>query len=664
MRLSPFSNRSRTPVRIATFLTVGVLGVAGTAYAAVTIAESPDFASTLVAAHSGQCLTVPARDALSLRQAPCDGSDQQRFEFLRAGSDAYQIRSVAWDACLDVHRARVDNGTPLTSTGRCTGRGNQRFGLRPAAAEKSYMVVAAHSGKCLDVFSGSQNAGAHVLQWACGDARTAGNEVWRIETAAPSLPADGAATTGTGTATAAPPSTGTGPGSGPGTGTEAPASSAPAPAATGVDDPTGTGDASARTPDNPLWGKEPPPAGAPRSRAYDLLLGDSEKGYRPRGAECGTEIHARYWVFGADGKVYPTWHPARDASGCAFGHEHGADPRTSNLFGKTGLPAFGYVNEQLAPSDPASQRNEDHYGYKLFAENDFPVVKGDVVTNPNRPGGTTQKTCSALAMVHQGTHSPDAFASNEHEMNLNLTCTYADNGEVIATRFKALVPFGHPGSFVSPCSFQEVKNTGTASPANSRDVPKGRGDLFGTVSGRTIPDVSCVDKLRDGGDMLNTTHEFWNPRFNVSEGRLTFRSDSMFYVLNPARYYDPAQPKKLAHTIDLCYSVPGLRDRGSFGSCRDVQDGVAWDSTASPFNGCGRQFFSMFALQNTGPATWYTDVHGLRFSETPFTGAIAQSFEGNHAMLEGQAPLHINFKNYCNNGAFGNRKGDEVHAPN
>jgi hypothetical protein len=57
-------------------------------------------------------------------------------------------------------------------------------------------------------------------------------------------------------------------------------------------------------------------------------------------------------------------------------------------------------------------------------------------------------------------------------------------------------------------------------------------------------------------------------------------------------------------------------------------------------------------------------VYGLRFSETPFTGAIAQSFEGNHATIDGQAPLHINFANYCNNGGFGNSKGDEVHAPN
>src|SRR3712207_3156344 len=143
-------------------------------------------------------------------------------------------------------------------------------------------------------------------------------------------------------------------------------------------------------------------------------------------------------------------------------------------------------------------------------------------------------------------------------MNLNLDCVYADTGATITTRFKALVPFGHPATFLSPRSFQEQKNTGTASPADSKDGANVRGDLSGSVSGRTIPDVSCVAKLQDGADMLSTTHEFWNPRFTVAVDRLTFSADAMFYVLNPARYYDPAKPDRLGHTVDLCYSVTGL----------------------------------------------------------------------------------------------------------
>jgi hypothetical protein len=644
MRLARLSKL--VTVRGLVLLSAAALCVGGTAYA-VSGAGSPDFTSTLVAAHSGQCLTVPSR-GIGLRQAPCDGTDVQRFEFVRSG-DTYQIRNVARKACVDIFGGRTEDGAPVTLYGKCAEKANERFTLRATAADRSYMLVSVSSGKCVDVFSGRQAVDTPAVQWTCGSARTAGNEIWKLS-AVPSVSASPTAS-----ASAAPASS-------PASSAAASVSPSATPAApsssSAPDDPSGTGDASARTPDNPLWGKELPADSLPRSRAYQLLFSDSAKAYRPRSGECSKEIHERYWVLGADGRVYPTWHPAKDPSGCSFGHEHGADPRRSSLFDTTGLPAFGYVNEQLAPSVPASQRNEDHVGYKLFAENGFPVVEGDKVTNPTRPSGTTQQTCSALAMVHQGTHSPDAFASNLHEMNLNLSCKYADNGEVVATRFKALVPFGHPSSFISPCSFQEQKNTGTAEPADSKDSASGRGDLFGTVSGRTIPDESCVDKLRDGGDMLNTTHEFWNPRFNVSESKLKFSTDSMFYVLNPARYYDPSKPDKLGRTVDLCYSVPGLRDRGTFGSCKGIADGVAWDSTASPFNGCGRQFFTTFVLQNTGPATWYTDVYGQRFSETSFPGAIAQHFAGSHAKLDNQAPMHINFKNYCTG------TGDGVHAPN
>ncbi|MEU4888269.1 MULTISPECIES: VOC family protein [Streptomyces] len=75
-----------------------------------------------------------------------------------------------------------------------------------------------------------------------------------------------------------------------------------------------------RVQDNPSWGKELPPADAPTSRAYDLIVENNDKGYAPRSGECSKEIHARYWDYGPDGKVYPTWHPAKDAGGCTFGH--------------------------------------------------------------------------------------------------------------------------------------------------------------------------------------------------------------------------------------------------------------------------------------------------------------------------------------------------------
>lgn len=641
-----------TPARIVAATAVLVLGLAGTAYAVVNAVTEPSYTSMLVAAHSGQCLAAPGGGALFLRQAACKAGDQQRFEFTKSsGADTYELRNVATKACVEVSGARLDNGSPLVLASRCTRRANQRFALRATASDKTYMLVAAHSNRCADVYSAGQDSGAQVVQWDCGDPVRAGNQLFKIVTAPPSAPSPGQATVGTGEQPLA------GPAPSP------PASSAPAapaPPASGSADPTGIGDASARIADNPVWGKQAPPASLPHSRAYDLILGDSPKGYQPRSGECSKADHAKYWVTGPDGVVYPTWHPAQGPGGCWFGHEHGADPTKSKLFAKTGLPAFGYINEHLAASDPASQRNEDHYGYKVDFADSIPVIKGDNIANPNRPAsGDVQQTCSDLVVVHQGTHSPDAFASNLHQVSLNLECTYPDGG-AIATRFNVLVPFGHPGSFNSTCTFREVTGAGTASPANSEDAPSGFSHT------RSIPDTTCVDQVSGGKDLLGTMHELWNPRFNVSSGGLKFKADTLFYVLNPARYYDPAQPNKLGHVIDLCNTIPGIRDRspgqGSFNMCKNVPTDTAWDSPTSPFNGCGRMFTSVFSLQNTGPTTWYTDVFGKRFSPTPFPGAVTQYFSGNHAAADGQAPIHNNFQYFCNTFGFGAANG--VHAPN
>jgi hypothetical protein len=79
------------------------------------------------------------------------------------------------------------------------------------------------------------------------------------------------------------------------------------------------------------------------------------------GEYCPASVHARYVTTGPDGKQYPTWHPPVDPEfGCLFGHEHGADPRTSNA--DASLPAFGYAAALMG-------MNEPHEGFKVFIIN-------------------------------------------------------------------------------------------------------------------------------------------------------------------------------------------------------------------------------------------------------------------------------------------------------
>ena len=140
---------------------------------------------------------------------------------------------------------------------------------------------------------------------------------------------------------------------------------------------------------------------------------------------------------GPDGLRYPTWHPPTDPSGCPFGHEHGRDPRGSDLFDDVGLMPFGLCQQQLEIFDPRNPRNEDHVGHKVEWENDVHLDFGD------GKGGIIEVTCDVLAKLHQGTHSKDAFTNNLHELIYHIRCS--DRTEMHITLMTAI---GTPGEFV------------------------------------------------------------------------------------------------------------------------------------------------------------------------------------------------------------------------
>eukprot|EP00029_Vermamoeba_vermiformis_P013640 TRINITY_DN8561_c0_g1_i1.p1 TRINITY_DN8561_c0_g1~~TRINITY_DN8561_c0_g1_i1.p1 ORF type:complete len:104 (-),score=22.19 TRINITY_DN8561_c0_g1_i1:387-698(-) len=80
-------------------------------------------------------------------------------------------------------------------------------------------------------------------------------------------------------------------------------------------------------------------------------------------------MHDTYWTRGDDGKIYSTWHPPLDfnpetGTYCTYGHDHGDDPRGSEVFSLSGWPAFGYVNELHSIVEGSGARHEDHFGHK------------------------------------------------------------------------------------------------------------------------------------------------------------------------------------------------------------------------------------------------------------------------------------------------------------
>jgi hypothetical protein len=341
-------------------------------------------------------------------------------------------------------------------------------------------------------------------------------------------------------------------------------------------------------------------------------------------------VHDRYAAIGRDGKRYPGWHPpvVRDpATGrrCAFGHEHGRDPRRSDLYRwmaahlGDGLP-FGAASEALegfAAANPGTPtRHEDHVGHKVEWEDDVDLER-------TRRGRRVRigVRCDWLAKVHQGTHSADAFGNNLHELVYAVRCD--DGTALIATK---LVAFDRANSFTRSCDKRTRVSAGTG-----HALPRGRG-------ARLIPDRDCVRRhvlvppprfSRFSAGL----YENWASAsyLRTRRGREIAYFDPHFAVFNPGRVFDPAQPGRLGRTLDACFEAEPNGDRAAGGACevatgQGSRAGLAWDDPSSPFDGAHREaYFNETSIRNRGgPRRWYTDPFGGRASRKPFPGALCQ----------------------------------------
>ncbi len=357
---------------------------------------------------------------------------------------------------------------------------------------------------------------------------------------------------------------------------------------------------------------DPADATAPRFEEPEAVGDAMALGlWAPSGPDtCSAEIHDGYHVVGPDGLRYPTWHPAVDpGTGCTFGHEHGRDPSGSALFAEVGPIPFGYANEHLERSGFGAHRHEDHVGHKIEWENDMPMRIGDSGT------ATLDVRCDVLTKLHQGTHSPDAFTNNLHEVVYHVRCT--DGTGFSAT---LLTPIGTPGELVASCDRERHITAGTAVPPIS---PNGGGK-------RAVPDAACVGTHVLGSDgerprFDSALKESWEISASLrrENGRTLASFNPYYQVIDPSRYYDAALERALGRPIDLCYE-PDLvgRDR-----CEGLPDEVvSWDDPRSPFKGV-RRFVDVNGnnVRNAdGPEIWYTDPLGRNGRTEPFPGSIRQ----------------------------------------
>ena len=334
---------------------------------------------------------------------------------------------------------------------------------------------------------------------------------------------------------------------------------------------------------------------------------------------CTREIHDSYAVVGPDGKLYPTWHPPVDpATGCTFGHEHGRDPRGSDLYAEVGPIPFALANEAMdAYVQPEGRRHEDHVGHKVEWENDIEMSIG------GGGGAVLQIVCDVLTKLHQGSHSKDAFTNNLHEIVYHIRCS---DGTGFSATFMAAI--GGAGELVASCDRDRHIPVGTPNPANS---PSGGGK-------RAIPDRQCVEQhafVADGqrSNLNAALRESWeiSGRLRTAENRTLVSFSPYYQVLFPSRFFDPAMPDGVGRPIDICYEVmpDGRRVTGDL--CQEstgegaIPD-VTYDSPQSRFNGVRRfvDINSNRVMNEGGPNVWYTDPFGNNGRTEPFAGSIRQ----------------------------------------
>jgi len=364
---------------------------------------------------------------------------------------------------------------------------------------------------------------------------------------------------------------------------------------------------------------------------------------------CTKEQHDRYSVVGPDGLLYPTWHPALEPeSGCSFGHEHGRDPRGSDIYPEVGPFVFAYANQMLDIHSPSISRHEDHFGHKVEWENDIRLDFGGAAS------AVLEVRCDVLTKLHQGTHSKDAFTNNLHEIIYHLRCNDGTNMSI-----QIMTAIGRAGEFVASCDGRTV-NAGTASPPTS---PDGGGK-------RRIPDRTCIERHmivppNDRSNFNAALHESWETHNTIrtERGHTLVSFDPYYQVEFPSRFHDPSLAGVTGRPIELCYYVASNGERASGELCRESTgngaiQGLTYDDPRSKFNGVLRfvDINGNRISNGDGPEIWYSDPFGRNASQTPFPGSIRQYIaKVDNAGRNGHGPVVGRGRNYG---------GPGVRAPN
>jgi hypothetical protein len=184
---------------------------------------------------------------------------------------------------------------------------------------------------------------------------------------------------------------------------------------------------------------------------------------------CAGWVHDRYTVE-RGGRFYATWHPPRDPRyHCAFGHEHGSNPRAFRFFRRTGMPAFGLVSDYAGSP-------EAHAGFKVFVAND------------------DRKGLAWMMLLHQGSASPRRGTVRFHSLETWLF--RVKDGRLLA-RTRQMADFG-----------EAVPNCRGADPRHAWRLLPAPGCGPAYEEWNTSLDVGGVFRARPGFGLQNAITQF------------------------------------------------------------------------------------------------------------------------------------------------------------
>lgn len=299
------------------------------------------------------------------------------------------------------------------------------------------------------------------------------------------------------------------------------------------------------------YGSAPPPArSGPGWSAVDRYFREN-----PRLAgECSQAVHDEYWVRGADGNIHPTWHPVIDPSGCSFAHDHGDDPRSSDIYAFSERIPFGMAQAANGNPNPGPMRHEDHVGHKITVQNNWYVVEGNPQHGDKPNTDIIKRTdiqCDWLSKVHQGSHSKDALGNNAHEYFLNISCS-----DGVKLRNKQLQVFGPAEKVTELCTDNQQFPSGVdaMSPVPVINYLDGKRE-FNCIShflNQWLPETKA-----------RRLEELWKPDGVIQFPGGGYINFSPYYVVfNPARYMDHKWMDRNAQdsfisSVNLCFDDPG-----------------------------------------------------------------------------------------------------------